>query len=298
MQPEEVDALSSRYNKAIERSQKAGSHTVLVQFQAALKMSKAVLCRSLNRLASLVSDDNQLYVSYYKDVESGSRLPEENTWDRGRESADGLVFPHYHKEICFGALSLNERGPNGYGSQCIVLRSNLIRLRASVFEENSFGFVVKRGLNAGDSLPPGYRAQWDNRDQLSIAKLGDKITSSTQPDDFASLLMDQSSRENADFIEVHVYGSIHRRNIEKVVSQKLTKKADQALAASIKRKLRDVNASYEFKYWMLISRVRHRSPCSCKKGNTTPFIWNTLTIPSNARTGASLICLRIAQTSK
>jgi len=59
--------------------------------------------------------------------------------------------------------------------------------------------------------------------------------------------MDQSSRENADFIEVHVYGSIHRRNIEKVVSQKLTKKADQALAASIKRKLRDVNASYAFK---------------------------------------------------
>jgi len=247
MQPEEVGALSSRYDKAIENSKKDGSHTVLMQFQAAVKVSKAVLCRSLNRLASLVSDDNQLYVSYYKDVESGSRLPEEHEWDRGRESADALVFPHYHKEICFGALSLNEQGLKGYGSQCIVLKSNLIRLRASVFEENSFGFVLTHGLNAGSSVPPGHRAQWDNRDQLVIAKQRDKIRSSTQPDDFPSLLMVQSRGGDAAFIEVHIYGGIHRRNIEKVVSPKLTKKADQALAASIKRKLRDVNAGYECK---------------------------------------------------
>jgi len=208
-------------------------------------LSKAIICRPLSIVHKLMSSDNELYTSFYNMLDASVRIPEDNIWDNTRESADALLFPHYHKDICFAALSLNDRGIKGYGDHAIVLKTNLIENRATVFEENSFNFVATRSLSAGKPIPPGCRATWENRDRLAVAKLGGLITSATKYEHFPAVLMDFDGKRNGDFIEVHIYGPIHRRAVEKVVAQAKTRRADVCIINSLRRKLRDVNVGYE-----------------------------------------------------
>jgi hypothetical protein len=61
-----------------------------------------------------------------------------------------------------------------------------------------------------------------------------------QPSDFPKVLLTPSAPgAEGDFIEVHIYGSLHRQNIERLSVRKPRKKADQVLLKEIEKKLRD-----------------------------------------------------------
>ena len=62
-----------------------------------------------------MSSDSNLYASFYKQVGSGARLPENNEWDLGRSAVDAQLFPYYHEEMTFAALSMDGRGPASFG---------------------------------------------------------------------------------------------------------------------------------------------------------------------------------------
>ena len=192
-----------------------------------------------------MSSDNELFTTFYNMVDASVRLPENNIWDNSRESADSLIFPHYHKTICFAALSLDDHGVHGYGDHAMILKTTLIHKRATVFHENTFKFVQDRSLSAGKAIPPGYRAVWEQRDQLAVAKLGSLIDSTTCPDQFPGILIDSKGERDGDFIDVHIYGPIHRKAVEKIVAQTKVRKADSCLVASLRKKLREVGVSYE-----------------------------------------------------
>lgn len=234
---EEVDALKQRFNDALISARAKNCENLLEDFGNAVLQSKAVISRNIGYIKELVSSDNKLYNTFYKQVQAGLRLPEDNPWDRGRPAIDETLFPYYSDKIVFAALSLNNCGLKSYGDYTIVLKEDTINERATVFEENSFIFCQeKHKIVVGNSIPPGYRTTWTQRNKLAIAKLHSKIDVSTTPDSFPSILMTQANNsKDEDFIEVHIYGAIHGRAIERIIGTKPKNRVDQVIWRSIKK---------------------------------------------------------------
>lgn len=244
LSPDEVSALEARVVAAEEKARLEGYDSVLRDFRNAVAHSSAVICRSLGKVNELLSSDNQLFATFYQSVNGSSRLPEDNEWDPIRQSVDALLFPYYYEELHFAALSIDGSGVTGYGDYCLVLKETAIKERASVFEENTVLFVKRRRIAAGTPVPLGYRAIWATRDSLAAAKLGVKLTPSTTVDQYQSILIG-SSASDADFIEVHIYGPIHRKAVERLLGREPRKKADKVILRSVQRKLREVGATWE-----------------------------------------------------
>ncbi len=180
--------------------------------------SAAVIARSESELLRLAMSTKQLYATYYQQLEGGVRLPDGDTWDVVREIADTLLFPKYKKEVRFGALSLDGIGLANYGSCSITLRNEMISHRTSVFEENSVLFMKHKKIRTSNpNLPKGFRATWNERAKLSIAKLAPSIDSTLVPNQYSKLLLTQGASSADDkFIEVHIWGPISVMSIEKV----------------------------------------------------------------------------------
>ena len=91
---------------------------------------------------------------------------------------------------------------------------------------------------AGHEPPHGFRATWDDRGRLAIAKLHSKLASGMIDSDFAAVLMElKGDAADCDFAEVHIYGKLHLRLIESVEGPLPTDKHERALWKSVKRKL-------------------------------------------------------------
>lgn len=239
---QEKEALEERYNGARESAKVRGSRKTVQLFDNALGASRAVLCRGLRAIIGFLESDNELYTSFYKQVSQASRLAEYNKWDVGRESVDSTLFPLYRDEIVCAALSLSDIGARYYGNCHLVLSSDLIGRRATVFEENPFMFCKRHSVIAGQELPRGYRATWTDRHKLGVAKLHHKLDATTNTKEFPDILLEQSSEP--DFIEVHIYGGIHRKAIDKITFVGLSG-PEQVLVEGINKGLRNVGVEIE-----------------------------------------------------
>jgi hypothetical protein len=161
--------------------------------------------------------------------------------DRIRGSIDAMMFPHYHEEIRFAALSLDRRGVTSYGAYTVVIDTQKIHLRSTVFEGNSLHFF-RQHVPGWTPPPPGFRAVWEHRAKLTLAKLGARIKPETTTDDFSGLLLHcDGDRDKDDFVEVHIYGPISRRSIESVFGPKPKKKQDKVLFEKLRESLDDIN---------------------------------------------------------
>ena len=181
-QKEELEALHRRYLDAISEI----APPTVTEFEAAMQSARPVINRSENRAMAFINDENGLYVSFYREVDAGVRRPEESETDTERRMADQRVFPNYFEKICFGALTIDGRGVPGYGNCALVFREQAIRKRATVFEENSLDFC--RRLKFA-SVPPGHRANWQEKGKLAIAKLKEKLKGNVRAEDFAGILL-------------------------------------------------------------------------------------------------------------
>ena len=144
-------------------------------------------------------------------------------------------------------LSLNDRGPATFGHFIIVLRESLIASRSTVFERNSVVFFQKLAdTKVGDAPPPGYRAVWAHRSRLAMAKHYGQIVPTTVVGDYSSILVRAGSKpEDDEFIEVHIYGPIHRRAIEKVVCPPAPRGKKYPIYKDLERKLKECGATLE-----------------------------------------------------
>lgn len=173
-------------------------------------------------------------------------MPEGNKFDRNRESIDAKLFPSYHKNIVFGALSLNERGVKAYGGAFVVLKDDAVRKRSSVFEMNSFTFAEVHRIGMADPIPPGYRAAWKDRGRLAKAKLHARISAATRTEEYPDILLNSSApADSADFIEVHIFGEFSRGAIEKVYLLETDDPADKIIARSVQVALERLAISCE-----------------------------------------------------
>ena len=228
--PEERAALGRRYKSAEASAAVRGCSAVLAEFCTAVRSSQGVICRPLSIVLGLLSSDSSLYASFYSLTAAGARRPEDTEADRLRLQADDLLFPHYREQIRFAALSLNGRGVASFGEYSLVLKDVAIRERATVFEENSVEFFRKRDFTFGSAVPPGYRAPWDQRERLAVAKLGTALRDDTRSQEFPELLLRPSPVPfQEDFVEVHIYGPLHCQSVERVLGPTPKRKADRIL---------------------------------------------------------------------
>jgi hypothetical protein len=243
----ETAALGSRLSDAEISAEARGCRDLLERFGSAVTAdSKAVIARDLTWLDNLTQSDSNVHASWAKQVFAGMRAPEDNDWDLNRTSVESAILPNYHSEISFCALSLDGLGMRAFGSFSITIKTSAIAARSSVFEENPFTFCRRHSVVAGDSPPPGYRADWQRRGDLARAKLHSRLEPNMTEADFASVLVSQGTGTgDGDFVEVHVFGGIHRRAIERVIAPQDLKRHDRALWRSVKRRLLELGVEVE-----------------------------------------------------
>lgn len=242
--PAERAALERRIETAEASANATNSKNELRQFARAVDASVAIMNRSLGALSSWVNGPSPLFLSFHRQVETLGRIPDDTPWDQQREAAESTINPFCYRDINFAALSLDDVGMAYYGPYSVTISDLALQERASVFEENPFTFNRRHHVFGGASPPLGYRATWPNRSGLAVAKLHAKITAGMPPEEFSLVLMENRRNDSdCDFVEVHVYGPLHRASIASVVGPVPKRPADALLWKQASRKLRELGAT-------------------------------------------------------
>jgi len=220
LRPEETDALKKRYDDALASAKAAGTDGDLLDYQAAVGNSEAVISRSFSELQRLSYSEDEVYATFYQRVDAGLRRSGGDAWDRIRSIADTALFGERNKrKIRFASLTLDGHGLPHYGDCSLVLREEMIAHRSTVFEENSVMFMEHHGVSADDgyAVPAGYRAAWGERGELAAAKAAGTLAGQLDASQYSDLLQHGGKDEKADhFVEVHIWGSLTIRSIERV----------------------------------------------------------------------------------
>jgi len=134
----------------------------------------------------------------------------------------------------------------GYGAYAIVLKEQMIAHRATVFEENPLNLSRKFRLLLTDPIPPGFRATWAQRDILAKAKLHAEVTSATLDADFPHILVrDRGGTGDSDFIEVHIFGTLNRYTIERLIGPAPKTREDKLIWEKLRRQLASLGIPVE-----------------------------------------------------
>lgn len=245
---DERRALDDRYRAAVDEAASRGAHAAVKEFERLVSRSVIVINRSLIDAMKLATTDHEVYGTYYKLIEAGVRLPEDNKWDSIRSLVDSALFPHYKDEIRFGSLSLDGAGLTRFGPCVMVLKTELIEYRASFYEENSILFFARQGIRIVDAadLPKGYRSTWSERHRHAVAKLSRRIDASTSATDFPSLLLrEDPAGAQTDFIEAHLYGPMTIRTIERLGVKAKLSRAERRMLAGLRERLANFGVTLE-----------------------------------------------------
>jgi hypothetical protein len=238
--------LSRRLDSAQVSTTARRCKDILDRFGVAVLASHAVVARSLAVVQDLIESDRRSYTNYHRQLAQGARVAEDNEFDQVRTQFEAALFPNFHHEMLFACLSLDGRGVSGYGAYTIVLKQEMIGHRASVFEENPLVFCRKHKVLLNEPIPPGYRADWPNRHLLAMAKLHSEITPATKDAEFRDILLkERPGTSESDFIEVHIFGTINRYSIERVVGPTPRTREDRLIWKRLDRSLRAIGATME-----------------------------------------------------
>jgi hypothetical protein len=176
---EERDALEERYNNAIEYAKADGSEHALRSFDENMRKTCAVINVDLDFLRYFITNDDAGYSSYEKSVGGETRKPALSRNDRDRRTIGAMLFGGNAEDIRYAALSLDGAGLKSFGPYAIKLREVAISDRATLLEDNSYHFILKRNIKPRQDIPSGHIATWRERHKLAVAKLAGQISSST-----------------------------------------------------------------------------------------------------------------------
>jgi hypothetical protein len=119
------------------------------------------------------------------------------------------LFPTFHQNIQYAALSPDGGGLNNYGEVAVRWQVTQFYLerRISLLDENSFTFFERYQLGAlRSSIPPGHQSVWGDRAKLAAAKLAIRINSADPESSLTNLLLRPAdNRDDDDFVEVAIY---------------------------------------------------------------------------------------------
>jgi hypothetical protein len=247
--PEEVAALNERLKKASVDLRIRGAEATELQFRQAVEAAEAVVNRYFSEFYRLAWSDDQIFATYYQKVQAGLQLPESDQWNRLRGIADTILFGDANKQhIRFAALSLDGVGLDHYGDCSLTLKRSMIEHRATVFEQNSVIFMKRLGINGADDfeVPSGYRATWDRRGDLCVAKLSGRLKPTTSSNEFSTILLSPGiNPEDDEFVEVHVWGPMTMRSFERVFVKKWAAAPSDAEINAVKARLDKIGVRFD-----------------------------------------------------
>jgi hypothetical protein len=228
---EEEHELKNRYETA---KSSINQQTVVQRFEDIIKNKSHIVINVKVRMLYRLVKQGQPYLPAYQ--VSGKEV------EPKRREIDELFFGDCREEIRYAALSLDGWGLISWGPCTICLQEERMQHRVSLLEENSYKFRDNHPHSTGQVYPPpGYRASWQKRHELVVAKLHAKITDDIQDDDFAGLVMsDETDRMKADYVEVYICGSFTQDAIQYAgLMKEPTSEDDKAYLEVIKNKLED-----------------------------------------------------------
>lgn len=245
--PEEVSKLEQRYDGAVKDLERRGCADIARKFVAKAAATRAVIGRPVEEALRLAKSDEQAYASYWDLLHAGVRIPGGSRWDWLRGVADGALFKSYRDKIRFASLSVDGACLPHYGEVSLELSEPMIAHRATVFEENSAIFFDRhRDVEESEGFA-GRRARWADRGKLALAKHAPQLSSTSTEADFASILLhpsfDPAHPEDDVFIEVHIYGSLTRRSLSRVIID--TSRASATLIDDLRTRLKHVGVFVE-----------------------------------------------------
>ena len=169
---------------------------------------------------SLASDPRFVYQNLESLIGSGVRQAPLLEHDKHRKAVAGLLFGTYGDKLRYGVLSLDNSGLSTYGDVCCRLREVAVSDRTSFLESTPDTFANQHELKPGAPLPEGYRAVWDNRHLLALAKLAKRVAKGQSAADWQRLLCysDGRDRTNDDFVEAHIFEGFTIDAVEEMVS--------------------------------------------------------------------------------
>lgn len=216
--PVERSCLGRRFRKAKERAKSKKLTKAFANCADVLSRSGVVVAMPASVARQLTEDPRQIYVNYETLVGAGTRRAAPNENDRHRFAISGLFFGSYRTKIIYGILSLNDEGLPTYGEVYCRLRDVTIQDRTSFLEENTYVFAKRHDLKPDSPIPEGYSAAWDNRHELGMAKIVERLTSDQGLSSWQKLLVqsDGKNRQNDDFIEAHIFEEFDIAAVEKM----------------------------------------------------------------------------------
>jgi len=222
---EEIEALINRYQQARAKCDDELASSLLDDFEAFVKNTYVTINLSVDTLHRIVVE-NQPYKNYHELLKMGIK-----ELDSRREKIDVRLFGNDATNIRYGALCAESPGLRCYGECCMVIDGAALQNCASLFEENTFAFFEARpGVldKVPCDIPLGYRATWENRGKLAVAKLGHHFATETPTDDFNEILIRSTTEKMTDdFIEVHICQPIDKNNVVEMRLPKNLRQGDE-----------------------------------------------------------------------
>jgi hypothetical protein len=210
---EERDCVDRRYRAVVARAAGDGRGPALARFEAAVQaQGTPVINVDALYLRQFFTKQKSLYRDYASQQAAGMRLMAAEADHKRRMVAEAFLFPGYEGKIVYAALSLDGDGLFSYGPCAMSLKTAAYQDRTTVMEDNSFQIAQRPEVaaaiwNDAAPRPVGYRATWDERHKLAVAKLGDRVSDGMSDADQASLLLkSDGNRANDDFMETHIFG--------------------------------------------------------------------------------------------
>jgi hypothetical protein len=207
---EEIEALMNRYQQVRTTCNEFVSG-LLDEFEAFVSKTYVSINLAIETLHRVIVE-NEPYKNYHELREMGI-----NQFNLTREQIDERLFGSDAKNIRYGALCAQSPGLRCYGACCMVLNGAALQNCASLFEENTFAFFDARPgalEKIPCDIPLGYRATWENRGKLAVAKLGHHFATETPTDDFNEVLICSTTQKMTDnFVEVHICKTIGKDDI-------------------------------------------------------------------------------------
>ena len=238
---QELTELKARVQMACASATAAGYDSIMGDFGNSVSASRAVIARPLRLLQDLIDTEHRTYSSYHKELSAGTRVASNNIFDRTRTQFENALFPNFYENICFAMLTLDDSWVSWFGDYAMILKDPMIAHRTTVFEENPFHFARRFKLLLTETIPPGYRAVWDQRHDIAKAKLYSKLNSHTQKQDYPHILMNNiKGNEDADYTEVHIYGPFTKAAIDKIIGPKPRSREDRIIWRKFKASAEDV----------------------------------------------------------
>jgi hypothetical protein len=250
--PEEREALARRYRRAVAQAKGRGAAKEVEAFEHFVERARPVTCCSLGEVQRLAGSDSELAQTFYmrgtSNLEKGSYVLRSKAWDTIRPAAEAAFFGDDVKRLIhFAALSPDDRGLSNYGDCSISLRVELTSFRIALLEMNMLVFFKEKCSDywKTERIPCGYRATWEERARLAVAKLAYCLEPGHDAEKFAAILLTRGAT-NADdkFIEVHVLGNMTVRTMERIVLNRRPSNVKRAVLKALKHNLHRYNVAW------------------------------------------------------